>query len=104
MLKIKDNVNLKELEKFGFEDDKKYCYTYTAAQIIHRYRSGGKKQLKRYSQKDSITVDKKSREIRMNYHIKDTGEELCGASGCIEDIDVLYDLQEAGLVEKVVDE
>ena len=77
MLKIKDNVDLKELEKFGIK--KRYGYLYkskrTEKEVIE------------------LEIDLKTREIRMVgigdlYHTRE---------------DTLYDLIQAGLVEKVED-
>ena len=78
MLKICDNVGLKELEKFGFS--RVYvldCWGYTK-----RLRKG-----EHYE--EYINVWEKDRDIQ------------CSA---IELLDTLYDLFQAGLVEKVGDE
>ena len=69
MLKIKDNVDLKELEKFGFG---KYEFDYIFGVC-----------------NDAIYIDIMNRSL-----------EVCiSADYCIEDL--LYDLIQAGLVEKV---
>ncbi len=76
MLKIKDNVDLKELEKFGFKlnSDKSYLLTI---------------------EKDNINTiiaieEERTLYVQSNrYHI--------------EELDILYDLIKAGLVEKVSD-
>ena len=62
MLKIKDNVDLKELEKFGFEEFSVIYY--------HEF----------------VSVDKNGRFIQSN------------------NLDLVYDLIQAGLVEKVGEE
>ena len=67
MLKIKDNVKLKDLEKFGFKL-KQYFY------MSYDYVAGG------------IMIDTKSRKIGVCEGVY---------------IELLYDLIEAGLVEKV---
>ena len=87
MLKIKDGIDLKELEKFGFEiiteDDRWY------AKNICDGRRG---------QCFILEVDRNDRFI-YGFSI--------GADGCGEDAiidDTIYDLIQAGLVEKVSDE
>ena len=87
MLKIKDNVDLKELEKFGF------------------YKSGGVWQLDLKVDWEiqkplgiilsSIYLQEENRIIRIVYDESNVE---------ITKIDVLFDLIEAGLVEKVGDE
>ena len=101
MLKIKNNIDLKELEKYEFKDEK-FSYIYKVEQIIHIYRSGKKMKIKKFSQKDEININKKTREITINYNVKDNGE-MYGCSGCVDKLDVFYDLFKAGLVEKVSD-
>ena len=71
MLKIKDYVDLTELEKFGFRDN---GVVYRMAWFFGRESQG------------YIVVDKSSREIRLD------------GSSYSED---LFDLIQAGLVEKV---
>ena len=71
MLKIKDNVDLKKLEKFGFgyrEDTGKWSWNYSLFEYIF--------------------ICSWNRKIEM--------ESLCGKAGS-----VLIDLYEANLVEKV---
>lgn len=75
MLKIKDDIDLKELEKFGFKN--RYGFFYKS----------------KPSEKEviEIEIDLNTREIKMNgfgdlYHTRE---------------DTLYDLIQAGLVEKV---
>lgn len=76
MLKIKDNVDLKELEKFGFKLDQDEWYL---------------KRVKRCY----IFIKPLSRQIIIR--ASTYGEE-------IEQIEVIYDLIQAGLVEKVEEE
>ena len=73
MLKIKDNVDLKELEKFGFKEHEDYKDTLT----------DGKLHIELY---DSI------------YNVPNTRKIYALSSGYL---DSLYDLIQAGLVEKV---
>ena len=71
MLKIKDNVDLKELEKFGFKKFKNELY-HISSNIY-----------------DNIVIDIDSKEINLS----------CIANEKIEDI--IFDLIQLGLVEKV---
>lgn len=73
MLKIKDNVDLKELEKFGFYDNK-YCYSDNP----YHFRK--------------ILIYKKDRYI--NFYSEWYGSDF-------NLIDTIFDLIQAGLVEKV---
>ena len=77
MLKIKDNVDLKELEKFGFEYYTKNLLTYG------------------YTNRElHIAIDLKSREMFIREPFRDNdGEE--------NNLTIVYDLIKADLVEKV---
>ena len=76
MLKIKENADLKELEKYGF--------TYTSGDDWHRYF-------------DNIEISLgDSREIIIDLNYND----FCETEITLL-IDLLYDLIQAGLVEKV---
>jgi len=74
MLKIKDNVDLKELEKFGFKYDNN----------MHEYEMG-------YIFNGYISIEKNDRLIKPIYD-----ENMW-----IDIDDILYDLIKADLVEKV---
>lgn len=76
MLKIKDNVDLKELEKFGFK--------FYESILFYEYHS-------KSNCKDSIMVNMKNK--RLLFYQTYNGKSY----------DVLYDLIQAGLVEKVED-
>ena len=77
MLKIKDNVDLKELEKFGFKP----------------YNLAGKTHYEiEYKNGNNIKVSSYTRFIHFNIY---------SVNNCIEN--VIYDLIQAGLVEKVDD-
>lgn len=76
MLKIKDNVDLKELEKFGF-DEYIECYEYI------------KYDASFYVYKDTRIIKFDCSDWGLD---KDNGAEI---------IQVLFDLIQAGLVEKV---
>ena len=74
MLKIKDNVDLKELEKYGF---KEWSYHYVFS-------------IDEDNEEDFI-INKSNRSIEIT---------SCMA-GTLTEIDILYDLIKADLVEKV---
>ena len=79
MLKIKDDIDLKELEKFGFKERKKFRFT---------------KEKVVYSKNNDWTTGK----ITIaggNRHIRII------ACGSPNDIDEIFNLIQAGLVEKV---
>ena len=82
MLKIKDNVNLKELEKFGFEKDG-YNYYYD---FIPYNEDNSNDQY--------ILVDIKTRKIYLDYIDLDYFDKA---------VELLYDLIKADLVEKIED-
>jgi hypothetical protein len=100
MLKIKDNVDLKELEKFGFEDsktsqnvpyeywdyDKDYHFDNTYFVFIASGRRG---------QDYYLLINKETRKLVI-YATKPDGD---GTSGDLEN--AIYDLIKADLVEKV---
>jgi hypothetical protein len=82
MLKIKDNVDLKELEKYGFEE-KEYWYETDATKNSIEFKDC------------DITIDKKTRKIYMEVY--EAYEDELG----LYCFDYLYDLIKADLVEKV---
>lgn len=89
MLKIKDNIDLKELEKFGFEIEKDFKGNpYYTIEIEDLYYGDN------YTQ--DISIDTKTREITIGIY---------GEAGNIDIktkiLSVIYDLILAGLVEKV---
>ena len=75
-LRIKDNVDLKELEKFGFK-----AYDYV---LFYEYHS-------KSNYKDTIMLNMKNK--RLLFYQTYNGKSY----------DVLYDLIQAGLVEKAED-
>lgn len=85
MLKIKDNIELKELEKFGFENN------YNNKYLIKSYKNG-------FSQDDYMSISKEDKTIRIGHY-----QDEHGATNIIKIDDILYDLIQAGLVEKVSD-
>ena len=84
MLKIKDNVDLKELEKFGFKECPFYYFTNINKDM--------------YYEDEDIAINKKNRQI---YMIID--DEVYEMNLGIKSFDYLYDLIKADLVEKVDD-
>ena len=80
MLKIKDNVDLKELEKFGFE-----YYPLIYVKEINRIDDVFGNTTRK------IYIDEKERNISIKVGLFNTDIEL----------DVIYDLIKADLVEKV---
>jgi hypothetical protein len=102
MLKIKDNVDLKELEKFGFEDSK------TSQNVPYEYWGYGYEKdyhfnntyfvfiaSGRRGQDYYLLVNKETRKLVI-YATTPDGD---GTSGDLEN--VIYDLIQADLVEKV---
>lgn len=81
MLKIKDNLDLKELEKFGFEydEDNNYYFYYGFT------RANCNSEMRMYINKDDRIIT--------------TGFDMYVAEDKIHD--KIYDLIQAGLVEKV---
>lgn len=81
MLKIKDNIELKELEKFGFEKNSfARCYL---------------KDISTEYDKNTIFIKKDNRRIIIDHYQDEYG------STDIDNLDTLYDIIKAGLVEKV---
>lgn len=83
MIKIKDEVDLKELEKFGFEE------SYNKESLIKSHKQ-------EFSQDDYITIRKEDKIIRIGHY-----QDEYGATNIIRIDELLYDLFNAGLVEKV---
>jgi uncharacterized membrane protein YfhO len=74
MLKIKDNVDLKKLEKFGFEKNSD----------------------------DEYQLTMKNHDVRTIIVVEDERTIYLQAMGyVVQDIDILYDLIKADLVEKI---
>lgn len=85
MLKIKDNVDLKELEKFGFEHIEQTCYIGDFS--YYKKQIGG-----------NITLGVAA---RGRIILADTTDEGNWTYIFSDGFDVLFDLIQAGLVEKV---
>lgn len=83
MLKIKDNIELKELEKYGFKGESfQNGFIYRNCYVYHNDL-----------QQSVIFIDLKLRVIEMGFDFSKTDDG----------IDVIFDLIKAGLVEKAVD-
>lgn len=108
MLKIKDNVDLKELEKYGF----KPRYDVDTGELVEMYRinghySGGKERnritatvtKKQYFEKESSYWKNKNWWNIFTYSRKILPRNSIKLD--VEDYDILYDLIKADLVEKV---
>ena len=82
MLKLKDNVSLKELEKYGFEKDdhcpNSYYYNKGIRELDYCYKF--------------LRVDIHTKEIFISSGV----DEVCGD----EELSVFYDLVKDNLVEK----
>lgn len=86
MLKIRDNVDLKELEKFGFKKGKIYCFYYYSKDLYKdRVRIAICKPLQDFKDKQ-IFLD--CIEDETYIYLDEYGE-------------ILFDLIQAGIVEKV---
>ena len=108
MLKIKDNVDLKELKKFGFEKTENYSRTHKClfengkedyyTETTYRYDNGLNtiEILEKRENSDWKHMNKE-REIYVNSNDYDIGISK-------DTLDKLYDLIQAGLVEKVEEE
>ena len=92
MLKIKDGVDLKVLEKFGFIQEGECIY---CKEIAHTYLIGG---IFRDDISVNVLADENSDENRIL-------EVYCNTRNTRSlKLDVFYDLIQAGLVEKVEEE
>lgn len=85
MLKIRDDINLKELEKYGFED----------------YESFGRKtKIKKFGECGSEVVEIDKITGQLQIFIDDEYYEIYTNS---KTLDFIYDLIKANLIEKVED-
>lgn len=105
MLKIKDNVHLKELEKFGF-----------VPEMLNNLRLGFNNKVIAYGKKCKVfdcdkdkyeyiveVINNKHRELIINgelLKITSIGEYNFN-DFVLTDLDIIYDLIQAGLVEKI---
>lgn len=106
MLKIKDNVDLKELEKFGFKPHYEFKNNETGETFItHYYQT--RSYVNKYGHLNLFPMEKRKSCI-INVHSRVIENHLKYSSLRIDDrdfidLDLLYDLIQAGLVVKVND-
>jgi len=86
MLKIKDDVDLKELEKFGFEFEKGKYFIKSVRKPMPSERYSVKKHL-------AYSIPSKTRKIKIHKN------NICWEYD--NGLDIIYDLIKADLVEKV---
>ena len=104
MLKIKDSVDLKELEKYGFIscDHNKYKYKFEFSRYVDYQRDDKNYRKKLKSVMGEGIIVRDNRELVLNYDLKNNyPSDLKGFGGVVENLDVLYDLIQAGLIEKI---
>ena len=90
MLKIRDNVELKELEKYGFEENSDDFYREIKGNFVISYPYG------------VIIVSKDTREINVLYHlINGVNADILDNVAILPSPIGLYDLIKDDLVEKV---
>lgn len=110
MLKIKDNVDLKELEKFEFRAE----YDKDTGKLVEMYRINGHYAGEREKRRKSTSITITKDENRYNFtnfknfwNIFSSHREIEPFTYRLnldsEDFDILYDLIKADLVEKVED-
>lgn len=87
MLKLKDNVSLKELEKFGFRyvEDRSF-----EGDFSHCYKSIGNNV--------ELSISVRGRDIYAYTNTEENNTYIFS-----DGLDVLFDLIQAGLIEKVED-
>lgn len=104
MLKIKDNVDLKELEKFGFEvSESKFGLCKKITKKDRRWyidEETGKRVYDTFS--NTIIVNKETREVYISVSLH-TNDLVMGMGTNCEELDILYDIIKADLVKKVED-
>ena len=88
MLKIKDNIELKELEKYGFKENSEDYYREIVGDFAISYPYG------------VLVVNKKTKEIEVIYHIIDGLNKIIDENIVILKTPIgLYDLIKNDLVE-----
>lgn len=89
MLKIKDNVDLKELEKFGFEYEP--MFNSKKEEVLGYYKISFDYDFTSYD----YIIDVKDRDIMLTKDNESFDDDN------VREFDILYDLIKADLVEKV---
>ena len=101
MLKIKDGIDLKELEKFGFEPQyfenknlgiEKSIISYTKKTTDYEYRNSLGNIICKYDGGLEVFVSDRSINLITEHYV--------GNNGRFE-LDLIYDLIQAGFVEKI---
>ena len=102
MLKIKDNIDLEELEKFGFKIDKGRYGVCKKTTRKDRHWWISEETNKRVYDTDSneIIISREDRTIFICVSMRSTEPFYGMGTNCYE-LGFLYDLIQAGLVEKV---
>ena len=103
MLKIKDNVDLKELEKFGFKKgEDMMCCSYNAYGKIYEQQLDSVLNISGKGVIYVVEIDEKSKGIELNITTRQAFRSFAYTR---DDIVKPYiqDLNKAGLVEKVED-
>lgn len=104
MLKIKDNVDLKELEQFGFKKTENYCKTHKS--LFENGKEDYYKETKYKYDNGLNTIEILEKRENSDWKHMNKEREIYIVSndydvGIPKDtIDKLYDLIQAGLVEK----
>lgn len=103
MLRIKESVDLTELEKFGFEPHyfekkelkiKKHIISYSKKTTDYEYRNSLGNIVCKYDGGLEVFVSDRSINLITEHYVGDNGRF---------DLDLLYDLIQAGLVERIND-
>lgn len=98
MLKIKDEVDLKELEKFGFKPK----YDEDTGELKEYYKEYVEQErVQKYGETIQFYIEKKRKFLKNYYSCKGGTWDTFNARFGYEVIDLIYDLIQAGLVEKV---
>ena len=98
MLKIKDNVDLKELEKFGFKPE---ILNYPQFDINNKIIAYEKTLHTNDNSGAIIEVNCKDRKICINADLYKIYQNTMFNDIFILNLDIVFDLIQAGLVEKV---
>ncbi len=95
MLKIKDNVDLKELEKFGFKNTINDTWIKYTANSDNRYETG--------ILVNPLYTEIKNKIVYYTNNTEDLEDIQEDYIDLTSELDILYGLIQAGLVEKVSD-
>lgn len=93
MLKIKDNVDLKELEKILKRYDLQFKYSCN--------EDTGESYISSIQTREKIFAYITIQEIKVYFSLNQSGILEADENNCLERLDLIYDLIKADLVEKV---